>query len=103
MNLKDCIHIIKNCTMLACEYHIKDKCDYNYEVKENRFECAKEQAIKALEKQISYKPKEYEDKYYACKCGEVLLEKWEKYPTKLMPKSWGLPYCMGCGQKLDWS
>ena len=59
--------------------------------------------IEALEKQISYKPKEYEDKYYACKCGEVLLEKWEKYPTKLMPKSWGLPYCMGCGQKLDWS
>ena len=60
-------------------------------------------AINALEKQIPYKPEEYEDKYYGCKCGEVLLEKWEKYPTKLMSKSWGLPYCMGCGQKLDWS
>ena len=54
------------------------------------------------EKNTPYKPQEYEDKYYGCKCGEVLLEKWEVYPTKMMPKSWGLPYCMGCGQKLDW-
>lgn len=59
--------------------------------------------IEALEKQIPYKPKEYEDKYYGCKCGEVLLEKWELYPTKVMSKSWGLPYCLNCGQKLDWS
>lgn len=55
MNLNDCINIIKNCTMLACEYHIKDKCDYGYEVRENRFECAKERAIKALKKQIPQK------------------------------------------------
>ena len=25
-------------------------------------------AIKSMEKQIPYKPKEYEDRYYACKC-----------------------------------
>ena len=60
-------------------------------------------AIDALRKQIPYKPQEYEDKYYGCKCGEVLLEKWEEYPKKLMDKRWGLPYCLGCGQKLDWS
>ena len=60
-------------------------------------------AIKALEKQIPYKPQEYEDKYYACKCGNALLRKWEKYPTKLMPKSRGLICCLVCGQKLDWS
>lgn len=60
-------------------------------------------AIQALEKQIPYKPQEYEDKYYACKCGNVLLMKWEKYPTKLMPKSRGLICCLACGQKLDWS
>lgn len=61
-------------------------------------------AIKyAVEKQIPYKPKEYEDKYYGCRCGNVLLSKWEKYPTMLMPKSNGLPYCLNCGQKLDWS
>ena len=58
------------------------------------------QALK--EKAEPYKPQEYEDKYYGCKCGEVLLEKWEEYPKKLMPKSRGLPYCLGCGQKLDW-
>lgn len=62
-----------------------------------------DRAINALEKQIPYKPKEYEDKYYGCRCGNVLLHKWEKYPTVLMPKSNGLPYCLKCGQKLDWS
>ena len=77
----------------------------------NRFHCmhidvarmqAIDMAIKALEKQIPYKPEEYEDRYYACKCGNILLHKWLKYPTELMPKSEGLPHCMACGQKLDW-
>lgn len=59
--------------------------------------------FKALkEKNTPYKPKEYEDRYYACKCDNILLPKWEKYPTKMMPKSEGLPHCMACGQKLDW-
>lgn len=74
---------------------------HNKELKPAYKECLN-MAIQALEKQIPYKPQEYEDKYYGCKCGEVLLEKWEEYPKKLMPKSWGLPYCLGCGQKLDW-
>lgn len=65
-------------------------------------EKAYNMAIKALEKQIPYKPQEYEDKYYGCKCGNILLHKWLKYPTELMPKSEGLPYCLACGQKLDW-
>lgn len=60
--------------------------------------------LEAREKQTARKPKEYEDKYYACPvCGNPLLPKWEKYPDKLMDKSNGLPYCLGCGQKLDWS
>lgn len=59
--------------------------------------------FKALkEKNTPYKPKEYEDRYYACKCDNILLPKWRKYPTELMPKSEGLPHCMACGQKLDW-
>ena len=59
--------------------------------------------FKALkEKNEPYKPKEYEDRYYACKCGNPLLHKWDEYPTKLMPKSRGLSYCLNCGQKLDW-
>ena len=91
MNLKDCIHIIKNCTMLACEYHIKDKCDYGYEVRENRFECAKEQAIKALEKQI---PKEVVVVDYAL--GET---EYRCPSCRLLVSS---TYCEECGQKIDW-
>lgn len=57
----------------------------------------------AVERQIPKKPKEYEDKYYACPaCGNVVLHKWEKYPEKLTDKSNGLPYCLGCGQRLKW-
>lgn len=56
------------------------------------------------EKNEPKKPQEYEDKFYGCpKCGNPLLHKWEKYPTVLMPKSEGLPYCLNCGQALDWS
>ena len=63
-----------------------------------------EECRAAVEKQKAKKPKEYEDKFYACAtCGNVLLHKWEKYPTKLMDKKNGLPYCLGCGQELDWS
>ena len=57
----------------------------------------------ALEKQIPYKPREYEDKYYSCKCGNVLLYKWKKYSRELTDKKMGLPYCLNCGQRLDWS
>lgn len=58
----------------------------------------------ALEKQIPYRPKEYEDKFYACKCGNCVLFKYEHYPDVLTPKEIeGLPYCLACGQKLDWS
>ena len=60
-------------------------------------------AIKAVEKQIPKKPKEYEDKYYACpNCGNVVLMKWEHYNKVLMDKSNGLPYCLACGQKILW-
>ncbi len=60
--------------------------------------------LEAGEKQTAKRPREYEDKYYGCPtCGNILLHKWEKYPDKLMDKSNGLPYCLGCGQKLDWS
>ena len=60
-------------------------------------------AVKAIEKQIPVKPKEYEDKYYACNCGNILLMKYKRYPTELTPKSEELPYCLACGQKLDWN
>ena len=62
-----------------------------------------EECRAAVEKQRAKKPKEYEDKFYGCPtCGNVLLHKWEKYPTKLMDKKNGLPYCLGCGQRILW-
>ena len=61
-------------------------------------------AINALEKQIPKKPDCIEDKMWCCPvCDNNLLHKWIKYPTKLMPKAEGLPHCMSCGQKIDWS
>ena len=61
-------------------------------------------AINALEKQIARKPVCIEDKMWCCPvCDNNLLHKWIEYPTWLMPKSEGLPHCMSCGQKIDWS
>ena len=74
------------------------------EIKQYRTIGTPEECRSAVEKQKAKKPKEYEDKFYGCPtCGNILLHKWEKYPTKLMDKKNGLPYCFGCGQKLDWS
>lgn len=65
---------------------------------------ASKMAIKAIEKQIPKKPIEYEDKFYACPvCKNPVMHKWEKYNTKLMDKLNGLPVCLNCLQKLDWS
>ena len=61
-------------------------------------------AINALENQIPKKPYCIEDKMWCCPvCDNHLLPKWVKYPTELMPKTEGLPYCMSCGQKIDWN
>lgn len=68
------------------------------------YAIAFDMAIEALEKQEPKKPKEYEDKYYVCpNCGNPVMMKWECYSKVLMDKSNGLPYCLGCGQALDWS
>ena len=78
--------------------------DIEEELEEYRSIGTPEECRAAVEKQKAKKPKEYEDKFYGCPaCGNVLLRKWEKYPTKLMNKKNGLQYCLGCGQKLDWS
>ena len=61
-------------------------------------------AINALENQIPKKPYCIEDRMWCCPvCDNHLLPKWVKYPTELMPKTEGLPYCMSCGQKIDWN
>lgn len=77
----------------------KESADYDAYLKAG----APKECRAAREKQIPKRPKEYEDKYYGCPtCGNVLLHKWEKYPDKLTDKRNGLPYCLGCGQKLNW-
>ena len=74
------------------------------EIQQYRAIGTPEECRAAVEKRKSKKPKEYEDKFYACPmCGNALMHKWKKYPTKLMDKKNGLPYCLGCGQELDWS
>lgn len=70
---------------------------------ENLSEKERGIAFSAIHRLIPYKPKEYEDKFYACKCGNCVMMKWEKYPDAHTPKSAGLPYCLICGQRLDWS
>ena len=63
-----------------------------------------EMAINALEFRTPKKPDCIEDKMWCCPvCDNHLLPKWVKYPTELMPKTEGLPYCMSCGQKIDWN
>ena len=82
-----------------------DNCEYCYS--QGNFGEQKEAfqiAINALEKQIPKKPDCIEDKMWCCPvCNNNLLHKWIKYPTRLMPKSKGLPHCMSCGQAIDWS
>ena len=73
------------------------------EIQQYRAIGAPEECRVAVEKQTAKKPKEYEDKFYGCPtCGNVLLHKWEKYPTKLMDKKNGLPYCLWCGKRILW-
>ena len=62
-----------------------------------------EECKSALEKQIAKKPELIEGKMWTCPCCDNnLMHKRLKYPTELMPLSEGLPYCLSCGQKIDW-
>lgn len=63
-----------------------------------------EECREARERQRGKKPVEYEDKYYVCPvCNNVLMYKWRKYLSRIKDKKCGLPYCLSCGQAIDWS
>lgn len=62
-----------------------------------------ELAVEALRKQEPMKPEAVEDKIWCCpSCWNNLMQIWSEYPTKKMEFNRGLPYCLGCGQKIDW-
>ena len=87
------IFLLEYCAEICDGYQKDDACE----------NCEINAAIKAIDKQIPKKPKEYEDKFYSCpNCENILLMKWKKYNTELMDKSNGLPYCINCGQAIDW-
>ena len=102
--LHDC-HMLQ--TDLGIPHDLLEEFDYAIqsleEVEQYRALGTVEELKEAKEKQIPKKPELIEDKMWTCPCCDNnLMHKWLKYPTELMPKSEGLPYCMSCGQKLDW-
>ena len=102
----EAIKIFNDLLDVPCEMLVKYDSVINSEKKQAlvRLRTAEEIAINALEKQIPKKPDCIEDKMYCCPvCDNNLMYKWIKYPTRLMPKTEGLPHCMSCGQKIDWS
>jgi len=57
----------------------------------------------ALEKQIPKQPKIIEGKMWVCPtCNNNLLWLYEKYPEKKTELNKGLPFCLNCGQAIDW-
>jgi len=58
--------------------------------------------VVALDKQIPKKPVLIEGKMWTCPtCDNNLHWKYAEYPNKQNGK--GLPYCLCCGQAIDWS
>ena len=106
MTENEAIKMFNDLLDVPCEMLIKYDSVINCEQKQAlvRLRTAEKLAIQALEKQVPKKPDCIEDKMWCCPvCDNHLLHKWIKYPTKLMPKAEGLPHCMSCGQKIDWS
>ena len=74
------------------------------EIQQYRAIGTDEECREAMERQRAKKPIEYEDKYYGCpSCDNNIMHKWERYPFQMKDRKNGLPYCLSCGQKLDWS
>ena len=62
-----------------------------------------EELQEALEKQIPKKPEIIEGKMWVCpNCDNNLLWLYEKYPEKKTELNKGLPFCLSCGQALNW-
>ena len=58
---------------------------------------------KVIKKQIPKKPEIIEGKMWVCPtCNNNLLWLYEKYPEKKTELNKGLPFCLSCGQALNW-
>ena len=73
------------CLGLNCEYHIKDRCKDDYEVREKKKDDAINLSIMALEKQIAKKLHNY-----YCPICRYYFEDRESHK-----------YCPECGQRLE--
>ena len=63
----------------------------------------KTEIVEAIEKQIPKKPEIIEGKMWVCPtCNNNLLWLYEKYPEKKTELNKGLPFCLSCGQAIDW-
>lgn len=96
MDNQKAIKIIKNCTMLACEYHIKNKCNKDYSQKDDDFEQAKKIAVSAIERLIPKKPT-------GIVKTKVELLKVGKCPNCGSIIGEDTLWCDDCGQAIDWS
>ena len=63
----------------------------------------KTEIVEAIEKQIPREPEIIEGKMWVCPtCNNNLLWLYEKYPEKKTELNKGLPFCLSCGQAIDW-
>lgn len=96
MNEQEAIEYLQSgCLGLNCEYHIRNKCGDEYELREKRKEDAVNMAISALGKQIPKKPIIHRGTNRAdCPtCNATVRGIKEPFGN----------WCSKCGQKLDWS
>lgn len=102
MTVQEAIEYLKGgCLTLACETHLKNRCNNDYDAREEKKDEAIKLSVKALEKQIPKKPidksKNHKDWHImSCPCCERIF--WNSGQFMHYEPKW----CEKCGQKLDW-
>ena len=101
MTREEAIKYLKSgCLGLNCSYHIKDRCNDDYEVREARKDEAIKMAIEDMEKQIPKKPNIEGDGYAD---GQLVYDTWicPNCETYYEIDYDDYDYCPKCGQKID--
>ena len=98
MTREEAIKYLKSgCLGLNCSYHIKNRCNDDYEVREARKDEAIKMAIADMEKQIPKKPIGKYTDYKCSVCGRRVRS--GKGSSSRQRDN----FCQRCGQALDWS